>query len=116
MAIAGVTQPSPLDVREIGDDSRLATIFGRDPFGMPHKWTLVCKDMESCKNLISSVNAIVSEFELKALKIGSNRSKQNAIYGSSVSHRRSSTTATFVEGSRHDGNEVHAPDNRRKSC
>ena len=30
---AGTTQPSPVDVREIGSDTRLATIFGRDPNG-----------------------------------------------------------------------------------
>ena len=59
-----------VDVREIGDDSRLATIFGRDAHGAPHKWTVVCTDTESCKLLVTSVNQIVHEHEMSALRIG----------------------------------------------
>ena len=58
---AGITQPSPVDVRDIGGDSHIATIFGRDPHGMPHKWTVVCKDYDTKENLISVVNNIVEK-------------------------------------------------------
>ena len=61
---AGITQPSPVDVREIGDDTRIATIFGRDSQGLPHKWTVVCKDLESCQQLVAAVNAIVEKISL----------------------------------------------------
>ena len=65
---AGVTQPSPVDVREIGDEGRLVTIFGRDPDGMPHKWTLVCKTADAKTQLVQSVNDIVNEEALTRLR------------------------------------------------
>lgn len=69
---AGVTQPSPVDVREIGDDNRLVTIFGRDPDGMPHKWTLLCKSSEMKTSLVQTVNTIVNEEALTRLNAHSN--------------------------------------------
>ena len=65
---ARVTQPSPVDVREIGDEGRLVTIFGRDPDGMPHKWTLVCKTADAKTQLVQSVNDIVNEEALTRLR------------------------------------------------
>jgi hypothetical protein len=64
---AGITQPSPVDVREIGDDSRLVTIFGRDSHGIPHKWTVLCRDVESRETLILAVNSIVDSDALERI-------------------------------------------------
>ena len=56
---SGTTQPSPVDVREVGDGSRLVAVFGRDIAGCPEKYTIVCKDMQHCDALKKSINRAV---------------------------------------------------------
>jgi hypothetical protein len=42
---AGTTQPSPVDIRDMGgDDSRILAIFGMDVNGKPNRRTVICKD------------------------------------------------------------------------
>lgn len=56
---AGVTHASPVDIREIGDDSRLMCIFGKDLHGNPSKITLLCNDLMSCKTLTAAANKAI---------------------------------------------------------
>ncbi len=74
---AGVTHASPIDIREvrkqishstfqpyeilfeIGDDSRLMCIFGKDLHGNPSKITLLCSDLMSCKALTAAANKAI---------------------------------------------------------
>ena len=56
---AGITQASPLEIREIGDDSRLVTVFGRDHTGAQQKKTFLCKDSGSSKRLSEEVDKAI---------------------------------------------------------
>ena len=67
---AGVTDASPLDIREIGDNSRLICVFGKDRHGLQSKITILCKDSVSCK-LLSAVanNAILIQINIDHLTL-----------------------------------------------
>ena len=49
-----------MEIREIGDDSRLVSVFGRDPSGKQLKCTVLCSDIPSCQLLRRSVDSLVS--------------------------------------------------------
>jgi len=56
---AGITQPSPVDIKELGDDQRLIAVFGRDAFGLPLKRTILCQNPTACQQLKEVVNGIL---------------------------------------------------------
>lgn len=56
---AGVSHPSPLDIKEMGDDGRLLCIFGRDLNNSQRKITIVCDVALSCQTLAAAVNKIL---------------------------------------------------------
>ena len=50
-----------MEIREIGDDSRLVSVFGRDPSGKQLKCTVLCSDMASCAALKRLVDEATSK-------------------------------------------------------
>lgn len=57
--LAGTTQPSPVDIRDVGDGSRMLAVFGRDISGSPQKFTVICKDSMECLKLMEALNQAV---------------------------------------------------------
>jgi hypothetical protein len=55
----GTTEPSPVDIREVGDRTRLVTIFGRDACGAPQKLTIVCESSSEALDLVAEINAVL---------------------------------------------------------
>lgn len=55
----GTTSASPVEVREIGDDSRLVAIFGCDTAGKQLKCTVLCCDIPSCSLLKSLAESML---------------------------------------------------------
>ena len=47
--ICGITQTSPVDIKEMKEPKRLLAIFGCDEHGIPLKCTLFFNDVESCR-------------------------------------------------------------------
>lgn len=60
----GVTQPSPIDVRESGGDgTRLLCTFGRSIRSLPLKLTVLCKDSVSCEALSREIGTITKDLQ-----------------------------------------------------
>ena len=58
---AGITAVSHVEINQIGDDSRLVAIFGRDAAGRQLKCTVLCSDMASCAALKRLVDEATSK-------------------------------------------------------
>ena len=58
---AGTTAVSHVEINQIGDDSRLVSIFGRDAAGRQLKCTVLCGDMSSCQLLRQRVESAVTK-------------------------------------------------------
>ena len=58
---AGLTQPSPVDVREVGEEhvTRLLAVFGSDAAGAPQKCTVLCRDSIAAAALSGAVQALL---------------------------------------------------------
>lgn len=58
---AGITQASPVDIREVGDSHRLISLFGRDAEGLQEKCTILCRDSIVCGQLAAAVEDIIAK-------------------------------------------------------
>ena len=52
---AGVSHASPMDIKELGDNGRLLTVFGKDVSGIQKKVTVLCDSSSSCQSLSVAV-------------------------------------------------------------
>ena len=57
---AGTTQASPVELREVGDEDILFSVFGRDPLGKPSRKTIVCLSKTDRDRLQSVIEARVA--------------------------------------------------------
>ena len=58
---SGLTQPSPVDVREVGEEhsARLLAVFGSDAAGAPQKCTILCRDSIAAASVSETVLALL---------------------------------------------------------
>lgn len=56
--VSGVTQTSPVDIKDMKDKTRLLAIFGYDEHGLPLKCTIFFDDMNQCKQFEKLINII----------------------------------------------------------
>ncbi len=73
---AGITQPSPVDMREVGGDGKLLAVFGMDVNGRPQRRTIICQDDDSKYSLVWEINKVLGIEVEESQKKKSGRSKK----------------------------------------
>lgn len=58
--ISGITQTSPVDIKEMKDSKRLLAIFGCDEHSVPLKCTIFFKDANSCQEFQKHITSILT--------------------------------------------------------
>lgn len=63
---SGTTQPSPVELREIGDDSKVLSIFGSDPQGKPTRKTILCESSSDRDHLRSVLEVRIADLQIRS--------------------------------------------------
>lgn len=61
--VCGITQTSPVDIKEMKDSKRLIAIFGCDEHGIPSKCTIFFNDVDACQEFHRQISYILQHQE-----------------------------------------------------